>query len=208
MHEDLHFWRLFDPTFNGVCLIPYICHPDPIQTDASKRGYGAIWSERFIIGIWNCYIEPMTLGSQCTHVINPPHLEDPYFENINVLELWAVVAALELWGSECSNQTIKIVTDNRQVMFMIINGASVNVKCMSWLRKLFWIAMNINVRYAPKYIPSAENVGPDALSRLPYYTDVHNVIDKLSDLNLCCLQSVLSYVIDKCPDANTEGEEV
>lgn len=116
MHEDLDWWRRFAPDFNGVSLIPYVTHPDPIQTDASKNGYGPIWGESWIIGIWNCHIETLELDSPCTHVVNPPHFEEQLVENINVLELWAVVAALELWGKECKDQTICIITDNRQVI--------------------------------------------------------------------------------------------
>lgn len=91
---------------------------------------------------------------------------------------------------------------------MILNGASVNSKCMSWLRKLFWLAMTNNVRYAPEYITSAENVDPETLSRLPYCRSLDDIIVKLSDFNLRCLQPVLKYVLDRCPDPEAEGEKV
>lgn len=54
--------------------------------------------------------------------------------NINVLELWAVVAAVERWASLIKNTTVDLMVDNRQVLCMLGNGASVNTQCMDWLR--------------------------------------------------------------------------
>lgn len=100
MRQDLEWWSLFAPTFNGVNLIPYKVHDVCITTDASLRGFGAVYSADWLIGSWDNSLGPEFVSTDCNHVVGAPDLSQDQLSNINVLELWAVIAALERWASK------------------------------------------------------------------------------------------------------------
>ena len=55
-------------------------------------------------------------------------------DNINELELWAVLAAIMKWHHLFKNKSVNIYTDNLQVYHNILSGRSANVTNMSWIR--------------------------------------------------------------------------
>lgn len=180
---DLCWWSDFAPYFNGESLIPYEHHPYIIWTDASQKGFGASFGCDWLAGDWAGALEDNNADSDCTHFTKPPVLDSDQATNINVLELYAVVMAVERWSHLLTNYFVTLKSDNMQVVYMLSNHASINSQCMDWLRRLFWTTMRYNIRILPSYVPTDENVLADALSRLLYFKDVgkfHAILEKFN----------------------------
>ena len=120
------------------------------------------------------------------HIVDPPSEDDFFAKNINVYELYTVLASLRRWGSLWGGTQIQIVTDNNQVMYMVNTGWTANKCCMSWLREIFWLCFIFNVELFAVYIPSRDNVFADALSRADNSRMLDLVLDAICELNLCC----------------------
>lgn len=208
MHEDLKWWSEFAPYFNGLTCIPYSCHPTSIWTDSSLKGFGAVFGEQWLAGMWDDNQPGQLAHSSCNHFVPPPKLSNEDSVNINVLELWAVVVAMEHWASEFKNLAVKLYTDNQQVYHMLRNCSSINSQCMSWLRRLFWLCMCHNIKILPSYVRSEENVAADTLSRIPYYSDVVKFHDRLVKFNLCCFDSLKEFVGFRFGSIESRGDTV
>lgn len=185
MRDDLRWWADFAPGFNGQTLIPHKIHKDSLWTDASIKGFGALCGCDWLAGEWDG-LRPLPNSSLCNHICPPPELDGDDRQNISMLELWAVVASLERWAHKFRNYSIRLFSDNMQVVHMIRNSASINKPCMNWLRRIFWAAMNNNIRVKPEYIPSEDNTAADCLSRLPYVSRLSELLVKLSIFDICC----------------------
>lgn len=156
----------------GILSSPKL-YPETIWTDSSLKGFGAIFGSRWLAGDWDCTLNNYELSTGCNHFVQPPKLDEDQASNINVLELYAVVAALDCWAPLLENYFVILRSDNMQVIHMITNHSSINKQCMDWLRRIFWQMMRHNVKIIPSYIPTEENISADALSRLLYFTDVY-----------------------------------
>lgn len=205
MREDLGWWMEFAPSFNGVSLIPYIQHHTDIYTDSSLRGFGAVYGSQWLAGCWDRSMEEDFCSTSCNHWVQPPEIEVKHLSNINVLELWAVIAAIERWAPELSNNSVSLYTDNLQVMHMIRGGASVNSLCMSWLRRLFWACMKNNIKVSPMYVSSEANIAADTLSRLPQCNDINDFQDNLKPYSLCCYMALVHAVSSRYSSIEEEG---
>lgn len=186
MKNDLQWWSDFAPFFNGLSLIPYVVYPSEIWTDSSLKGFGAALDRDWLAGDWDNVFTNIEMESECNHFVKPPILEPDQVSNINVIELFAVVAALERWAPIIGNHMVHIRIDNMQVVSMLSNHSSINKQCMDWLRRLFWLCMRHNIKIIPSYIQSEENVLADTLSRLLYFTSVEKLEKLLSPFDLCC----------------------
>ena len=108
------------------------------------------------------------MDTECIHVAPPPQMDKYDEENINELELWAVMAFLTRWYHVLKNETLMLYTDNMQVYHMILSGRSINKTCMRWIQELFWTCVVNNIYIVSMYVPTADNVVADTLSRLAY----------------------------------------
>lgn len=189
---------LFTPGFNGVNLIPYKVHDICITTDASLKGFGAVYGSDWLMGSWDKSLDPVKFPTVCGHLVESPVLDREQLSNINVLELWAVIAALERWAARFRDSTIVLYIDNLQVVHMLRNGSSVNKQCMNWIRRLFWHTMSFNVALNPLYIRTDINVAADTLSRVPYDVPIDKFIDKMSSFDLCCWSELCGIVRSRC----------
>ena len=165
--DDLTWWLSFCGIFNGRACIIRDTHPLPIYSDASFKGFGAWVSKDYLYGFWDPADAPQDFPEGCSHLVSPPSYSGSK-PNINVYELWPLVIGLKRWGSYYTNSRIHFITDNMQVLAMINTGRSANPTCMSWLREMFWLCFILNIDVFASYIPSADNVLADALSRLSY----------------------------------------
>lgn len=104
--------------------------------------------------------------SECKHIVSPPSCNYYDESNINVLELWPIVCALQRWGILMKDSEVECVSDNMQVIYMLKTGRSKNVPCMYWLRELFWICLIYDIFLSPTYIRSEDNKVADILSRV------------------------------------------
>lgn len=182
--KDLQWWHSCAPIFNGRSIIqkPSFCfHP---TSDASKKGFGAHCGRDWFAGSWS---EDWGDNSVCGHFVPPPSdLPEEELGNINVLELFPVLHAIERWGPICVSHKIVLITDNLQVLHMIRSGRSCNSTCMTWLRKIFWLSVKYDLEFVSEYIPSQDNTCADTLSRLSYPDTQGKLDDLLLDVDLCC----------------------
>ena len=107
-------------------------------------------------------------------------------DNINVLELWPILEAMERWGEKWVDRNLCMVSDNTQVVQAIRTGRSKNKTSMNWLRKIFWHAVRKNINLKSVYIRSEDNVVCDALSRLSHHTSVGRIREADKGGLMCC----------------------
>ena len=186
--DDLNWWLSFCGVFNGRACIIRDTHPLPVYSDASFKGFAAWVGKDYLFGFWSTDNSPTGFGGGCSHLTEPPSvsLNKP---NINVYELWPLVAALQRWGHFFKNSRLHFVTDNMQVLAMVNTGRSANRTCMTWLREMFWLCFIMNIDIFATYIRSADNVLADALSRVSYTGMVTKCFDLLAFNNMCCSSS-------------------
>ena len=81
------------------------------------------------------------------------------------LELYPIVVAAMLWGSEWNGKQILFYCDNEATVHIINKGRS-KIQCiMRLMRRLTWCAASGNVIITAKHIPGINNDVADALSR-------------------------------------------
>ena len=165
--DDIHWWRRFCMLFNGAAKILRPCDEGPVvDTDSSMTGFGACCEGDWLVGAWKnkAYLELYSMFED-HHILKPPSEYDETAD-INLLEVWPVVAAASRWGSQWSGRKVVIRTDNTQVQQMINTGRSRSIRCMWWLRELFWLSVVYNFHLVAKRVTSKDNIIADYLSRV------------------------------------------
>ena len=185
---DLDWWLAFCLVFNGRACIIKDFHPVPMVSDSSFLGFGVWAGSDWAAGFWNPEDQPKDFPMGCSHVTDPPSYNS-CGRNINVCELWPVVAGLHRWAPAYRGTLIHVITDNMQVLAMINTGRSSNKTCMTWLRELFWICFVNNTDMFATYVKSEDNVLADALSRAAYPGITRKCADLLLEFNMCCSSS-------------------
>ena len=147
--EDIHWWCELLMTQNRTSFVPdtrRIYSTDMLLfTDATKyMGMGAIYGTRWIQSSWPNQI--------CG-------------ENINFLELFAIVAAARTWGHEWKGRRVVFVTDNKSITQVWDKGTTPSPNIMSLVRKLYLHAAISHFTVSFKHIFTYENATADALSR-------------------------------------------
>ena len=147
--NDIHWWCDFLPTWNRASIIP-----DPMTilstdiklfTDASKtHGFGAVMGTSWLQSPW---------PSEFQH------------ENIDFMELFAILVATCTWGSGWSGRRVVFVTDNKPITQVWCKGTSPSVKVMGLIRKLFLFAASHDFSISLKHVFGHYNPVADALSR-------------------------------------------
>lgn len=87
-------------------------------SDSSFKGFGTYLNSDWLAGTWP-HVPPLVLDSPCHHIMAAPAYDISAFDNINVLELWPVLQGLHHWYSLFKNCTVKLLTDNTQVLGML-----------------------------------------------------------------------------------------
>ena len=106
---------------------------DIVETDSSFTGFAAVYGDNWLAGHWSEPEVHLDLGH---HSASSPCEFSPDMD-INIRELWPVVAAAHRWGSSWKNKKVRLLTDNTQVQAMVNTGRSAGVRCMWWIRVLF-----------------------------------------------------------------------
>ena len=114
-------------------------------TDAARyKGMGAIYGSRWIQAAW------------------PDNL---YHENIDFLELFAIMAAARTWGHEWAGRRIVFVTNNKPITQIWQSGTTPTPNIMTLVRKLYLYAAVSHFSISFKHIFTYHNAVADALSR-------------------------------------------
>ena len=87
-------------------------------------------------------------------------------ENITVLELFPIVAAIRLWATQLANMRIIIHTDNQALVHILNKQTSKDAKIMVLVRHFIILCMTHNVQFKVVHVPGCQNTLSDKLSRL------------------------------------------
>lgn len=149
--DDIHWWCDLLQTSNRSYFIP-----DPkrvystdllLFTDAAKQvGLGATYGTSWIQASWSDH-----------------GMDDE--DDINFLELFAIMAAVLTWGHTWAGRRVVIVTDNKNITYVWSSGSSPKPKIMSLIRKLYLFAAFNKFSLSLKHIFGHYNPMADALSR-------------------------------------------
>ena len=120
------------------------------------RFHSALFWRSFHTGICSCF------GARWFNCMFP-EIWQGY--NVAVLELYPIVAALELWGQSFATHSVLFLTDNQAVVEVIYKQSARNNHLMRLLRRLVVTALKFNVYFKAKYILGKTNVIADRLSR-------------------------------------------
>ena len=145
---DILWWLEFLPSWNGVCIIqsePVSSISISLYTDASGLGFGAVYGSHWFSVAWP--------GSYASY-------------HINILELFAIVAAVLTWGHDWHDRQILFFTDNSAITHVWRSGTSVDRVIMRLVRYLFLFTARLNINILMQHIPGHFNSRADALSRL------------------------------------------
>ena len=145
--KDIAWWARFATTYNGVSLMWMFKEPSTdkvIATDACPKGYGG------------------TMGNEYFRARFPTELQKV---NIAILEMWAVLAALKLWGDQLKGLYFWIHVDNEAVANVLNSGRSREGRLQDALREVALLAAKHQFVIKARHIPGVQNRVPDWLSR-------------------------------------------
>ena len=164
---DLRWWKRWSAIFNGQAYVirKNLGDRPTIYTDASLKGYGLVWGDDWLSGLFNSIQVPEFECDTCAdyHWFN---VAVPDCTNINFLELVPIYLGLQLLSPNLKDAHVVCYTANTQVMAMINRGVSVNPLAMSLLREMFWISVRNNIHLTARHVPGVMNIHADYLSRL------------------------------------------
>ena len=149
---DLAAWLLFMQSFNGRCMFLYDDWTPwdmvRLYTDAASTiGCAGVFGENWFAVRW-------PLEFQNYH--------------INVLELFPIVVAVEMWGDKMANHKILFLSDNEATVHVINNMTSRDKIMMRLVRRLVVAAMRFNIVFRSEHIIGKTNMVADCLSRFKF----------------------------------------
>lgn len=188
--NDIDWWLQFSTSFNGISKVVLcgIDHEIWFWTDASLSGYGFCYDGGWQAGFFDSTSVPTCVENLSMNVAHCHWLNvvlDGYAEerrNINFLELVPVFLAMTRFSATLSNRHFVCFTDNTQVKSCINSGVSSNPACMAFLRRIFWISVQMKSYVTARHIPGVSNDCADILSRIT----LDSPDSVLSCYHLCC----------------------
>jgi hypothetical protein len=152
--EDLLMWKQFLTQWNGVSMFYQtqltLATDIELYTDASIVGHGGYFDGRWFSEQW-----PVDLPNITDNAIS-----------MAFRELYPIVVAAILWGSEWSTKRILFHCDNMATVEIIRKGRSKAPDVMKLMRQLTWCSALHNFSIYANFIPGSVNVISDVLSRL------------------------------------------
>jgi hypothetical protein len=155
MRLDLNMWLSFFKNHNGISVFHdrfWVSNEDvQLFTDSaggSGRGLGIFFQGHWCQAKW-----PLTWHKK------------GITKDITVIELFPILVAVFIWGSELKNKKIKFRCDNEAVVHILntLTSKSDNVMCL--VRKLTLECLKLNILVRAEHVPGTLNTVCDALSR-------------------------------------------
>jgi hypothetical protein len=88
--------------------------------------------------------------------------------HINILELFPIVLAIEIWGHKIANHKIILHSDNKATVHVINNMTSKDRTMMKLVRKLVLNSLRHNILFRARHIAGKSNFVADHLSRFRF----------------------------------------
>ena len=149
---DIAWWAEFLPKWNGTALFIQQAWSSAdsleLYTDAAASiGAGGYFKGRWFYIPWT---EEVKMDTEL---------------HITWMELFPIVVAAKLWGSEWAQRKIRFHTDNQAAVDIWYKQSSRSPPVMSLVRKLFLVAAQGNFHVSLAHIPGRDNVLADCISR-------------------------------------------
>ncbi len=146
---DILWWRTFASDWNGTAffLEPTWSHSPDMRlfTDASSTiGFGIYW---------------------CGHWSNHRWSHNNSHRSIQWKEMFAILVACIVWGSQWHRKRVLFHCDNLSVVHLWRSGLSKNPDLMQLARQMFFVAACNNFHITVTHIAGVDNCIADALSR-------------------------------------------
>ena len=170
---DILWWHKFLPHYNGVSLMLYEewSYPHEIcSSDSCLKGCGGFWSGNYF------------------HAFFP----DQFYErkySITILEMFAVIVCLKLWGSNFKGKRIQMFCDNLSVCHCINTGKAKHLLLQQCLREVCFIATVNEFQVRMVHLESKENRISDLPSRWNLDVSYQNQFFELTN----------SFTLKDCP---------
>ena len=148
-HRDLTWWRERFQSWDGLSffLMPaWAPLPDfQVSSDAAgSLGFGAIFNSQWFYGGWAVSQQPRSMAYK---------------------ELFPIVVAAHLWGSQWSMQRVEFLCDNESVVAVLSSGTSRDADLMVLLRYLALLAVRHSFSFKASSVRGKANLVADSLSR-------------------------------------------
>lgn len=162
---DLSMWRTF--LLSGDCVFrPFVDFDDkdnvidlPCYSDAAKSP---------VLGYAACFLDHSAKSVQFCFAQWEPEFIQSFDPSVQFLELFALSCGVFLFAGKLSNKKVRIYCDNQAVLSMVNNGTSSCKHCMILIRQITLSCLFQNISLQVSFVPSAENVLADPLSRLNF----------------------------------------
>ena len=146
---DVQWWHEFLASWRGVSfwLFPGMSAPTDVEVTsdaAGSLGFGAYFNTEWFSGAW------------------APSQAD---QSIAYKELFPVVVASHVWGSQWFRRHVLFRSDNEAVVHILLSRTSKVLCIMRLLRLLLSAAARFNFTFTSQHIPGIHNNIADALSR-------------------------------------------
>ena len=161
-HNDLNWFLLFLPKFNGITYIqkPNIPGAQTLHVDASLTGLGGVWKNQvYATPIFDIYDTPLKI----VH-----------------LEMLNLVIALKLWAQDWAHSAVKFYCDNLAVVQVVRTGKIRDNMLALCLRNIWLITASYDIDLHIDHIQGQANKIADLLSRIytPKKLTSHYLIHK------------------------------
>lgn len=124
VQKDVLWWQIFLPLYNGVSLMVYEewSEPDRVcSSDACLHSCGGFCSGKYF------------------HTKFPENFKTRNY-NITILEMFAIIICLKLWGSDFKGKRLQMFCDNQAVCQIINTGKSRCTILQDCLREIAFLA--------------------------------------------------------------------
>ena len=149
---DLAWWLQALDKHNGVSLIQdkFVTSSElQLFTDASGTiGLGGVFGSHWFYAAW------------------PEKFRNSSSIDINFKELFTIIVAFELWGSQFVNKQILFQTDSQVICDLWKKRSAKDSALLRLLRHLFFRSLDFNCNVVITHIPGKQNRLSDCLSRL------------------------------------------
>ena len=147
--EDIAWWALLAPNWNGISFIPGQTRPPSVTVTSDASG------------TWGCgaYVDASPLWFQLDWPVAWSGV------NIAVKELVPIVASAAVWGKQWSGCHVRFRSDNMAVVLVLASNSTKDSDLSHLLSCLFFLEAAFNFEHSARHVKGVDNEAADAISR-------------------------------------------